>query len=171
MERKAWAEFHQYWDRLFKVFPEYRRTAVEAMGEAARKNVRAQIQAADLESDAKGHVDSWQELAIGSKGGYAAVRPKSKTPYSGERPKTWKGVPVTVGQVTVWLERGHGTAGIKTFHTAGRGGTLRTVSVRAGEGYVKGRQFYSRARSQALPLALKAADECLSKIEDELEYD
>lgn len=171
MERKAVEQFHQYWDRLFKVFPEYRRTAVEAMGEAARKNVSAQIQAADLENDAKGHVDSWQELSIGSKGGYAAVRPQSKTPYSGERPKTWKGVPVTVGQVTVWLDRGHGTEAKKTFHTAGRGGKLHTVSARAGKGYVKGRQFYSRARSQALELALKAADECLSKIEDELEYD
>lgn len=54
---------------------------------------------------------TWQELRVGSKGGYAALSPGKGTaqPRAGETQHTWKGKPVSKKQVTRWLERGHGT--------------------------------------------------------------
>lgn len=170
---REWLErFSQFWDSLFEVVPEARAEAVKAMGEAAKQELDAQIGAADLETDAKGTVRSWQELRLGSRGGYAALSPRSGTaaPRSGKQ-HTWKGAAVTQRQVTKWLERGHGTrkprAGSATaWNQAGTAGIRRRSAV----SYVKGRQFYSYTRGKALDLALKAADRALSRIADEVDY-
>ena len=44
------------------------------------------------------------------------------------------------------------------------------VAERQGEGYVKGRLFYSRTKSKAWEEARKAADKVLSTIADEVDY-
>ena len=157
LERQEMDRFARYWERLYQALPDARRQAAQAMGAAVKKDLNVQIQAADLESSAKGSVRSWQAARIGSKGGYAAVSPIKGTVWSKDRRSggwkmrqhTYKGKPVTAKQVTRWLERGHGTP--------------------AG-GYVKGRQFYSFTRAKAWEHARKAADKVLSAIADEVDF-
>lgn len=163
--------FARKWEDLLRAFPEARRKAVETMGEAARRQLNEQIQAAQLKDGAKGTVRSWQELRLGSGGGYAALSPRKGVarPAPGERQHTWHGSPVTQRQVTRWLEKGHGvrkpTAGSgKAWNQAGRGGRIKQRSART---YVAGRQFYSWTEEKALELARKAADQALSLITDE----
>ena len=72
-DRKKLEQFLHTWEPLFEKVPEARRAAVEAMGETMKQELDARIRAADLEEDAKGTVVSWQELRLGSGGGYAAV--------------------------------------------------------------------------------------------------
>ena len=131
------------------------------------------IGAAELADGAKGTVRTWQELRVGSKGGYAALSPGKGTaqPRVEETQHTWKGKPVSKKQVTRWLERGHGTrrpaaGSSRSCNQAGRAGVTRASAA----GYVKGRQFYSWTKAKALELALKAADRVLSRIADEVDY-
>lgn len=58
--------FARYWEKLYQAFPDARRQAAQAMGEAVQKDLNAQIQAADLENGAKSTVRSWQDVRIGS---------------------------------------------------------------------------------------------------------
>lgn len=186
-ERKKLDEFLNCWEDLFEQFPEARAKAVESMGEAMQKEVNARIQAADLESDAKGTVVAWQELRLGSGGGYAVVSPiKGQTVLSRDRRRsgvtsrqhTYRGDPVTSKQITNWLEKGHGAREADTqkayawsdyrWNRMEAGNS--SVHDRTGKRYIPGRQFYSFARLHALELALKAADKVLAVIADEVDY-
>lgn len=159
LEREQVRRFVQYWDRLLQVVPEARKEAVEAAGEAVKRSLNTQIQSANLSSgEAKGRVKSWQELRLGSGGGWATVSPMKGTVYSWDqranfgaraRQHTWRGRAVTARQVTGWLERGHG---------------IRP------SGYVAGRQFYAYTKDDAQQIALKAADKVLSRIADEVDF-
>ena len=173
MERQAMDRFARYWEQLFQVVPEPRRKGVEAMGEAVQKELNAQIEAADLEADAKGTVKSWQKVRIGSGGGYAAVSPGAAlaVPRRG-RPHTYLGAQVSQKQVTRWLEKGHGTpsTGSRRWSYVRTTKSWHRVAERQGEGYVKGRLFYSRTKSKAWEEARKAADKVLSTIADEVDY-
>lgn len=159
MEREQARRFVRYWDRRLEIVPETRRGAVRAAGETVKQALDGQIQRADLSGiETKGRVKSWQELRLGSGGGWAAVSARKETVYYRDkrasfgarvRQHTWHGGPVTARQVTGWLERGHGT---------GTGG------------YVAGRQFYACTRDDAQRIALKAADRVLCRIADEVEF-
>lgn len=171
MERKQLERFNRYWDHLLGKFPEYRRDAVEAMGKAVAKDLAVQIDAADLAPDAKGTVKSWQTVKVGSGGGYAAVRPDAQR-KGGEKPTTWRGKAATTRQVTKWLDRGHGIrkpapGSSRQWAKAGR----KRTYLPPGQNYVKARQFYSFTKLKALDHALAAADKCLAKIEDEVEWE
>ena len=171
LDRERLERFNRFWSDLYDAFPDARRAAVEAMGQAVKGDLDVQIQAADLEGGAKGTVSSWQELSIGSGGGYAAVAPGKGTapPRPGQKQRTWKGKPVTRKQVTTWLERGHGTR--KSIGLMGySNGRIKTVPVRGRSGYVKGRMFYSLTKLKAVDHALRAADRVLSRIADEVDY-
>lgn len=141
------------------------------MGQAAQQELNAQIGAADLEDDAKVSVRSWQELRLGSKGGYAALSAKKASPFHpGKKPKSWKGKSVTVKQITKWLERGHGIRKANTTKAYAWSKTKNSRAQSSGVSYVKGRMFYSWTKTKAMGLALKAADQVLSKIADEVDY-
>lgn len=172
LDRRALERFNRFWEDLYQVVPEARAQAVKAMGEAAQRELNAQIGKADLEADAKGTVRSWQELRFGSKGGYAALTPRRASPLClGRKPKSWNGETVTVKQITKWLERGHGVrrpapGSDRKWVRVGRSGLNKHTGVR----YVKGRMFYSWTRLKAGELALKAADRVLSLLSDEVDY-
>ncbi len=181
LEREQLRRFVKYWDELIQMVPEARKEAVEAAGEAVKRALDAQIQRAGLNGvEAKGRVRSWQELRLGSRGGYAAISPWKETVYSFDRragfggryrQHTWNGKPVTARQVTTWLERGHGTGatGRTEISWTKRKGQHRRKA-RWGSGYVAGRQFYAWTKADALDLALKAADQVLCRIADEVDF-
>ncbi len=167
LDRKAIEKFNSYWEDLMEEFPEARAKAVKAMGQAVKRDLDAQIGRADLEADAKGTVRSWQELRLGSLGGYAALSAQKGKPSVG-RPKSWRGQAVTIKQVTKWLERGHGVrkpapGSSRKWNRVGRSG-LNTVT---GLRYVKGRMFYSWTKMKALEHALDAANEALEIFAEE----
>ena len=162
LDRRAIQKFNTYWENLMEDFPEARGEAVKTMGETVKRDLDAQILRADLEEDAQGMVVSWQELRLGSRGGYAAITPKTDTarPRRGKQ-HTWKGKAVTQIQVTRWLERGHGipkyTGGEKQRYRKRRSGFNPVTGLR----YVKGRMFYSWTKMKALDHALDAANQAL----------
>ena len=169
LDRQAVQKFNTRFGRLMEVYPEARATAVKAMGQAVQQELNAQIGKADLETDAKGTVSSWQELRLGSKGGYAALSAIKASPYHGGRkPKSWKGTPVTVKQVTKWLERGHGVRKADTTKAYAwsqrrknriwRSGVNKYTGLR----YVKGRMFYSWTKLKVRNQALDAATEAMN---------
>lgn len=181
LEREQLRRFVKYWDKLIQTVPQARREASEAAGEAVKRSLDIQIQTANLSSmDAKGRVKSWQALRLGSGGGWAAVSAaKGLTVYSFDarrnfggryRQHTWKGKPVTAGQVTRWLERGHGTGTTGRMETSWTKRGRRQRKARWGSGYVAGRQFYAATRDDAQEIALKAADKVLCKIADEVDF-
>lgn len=174
LDRQAVRKFNSYWEDLMEEFPEARATAVRTMGQEAQKELNAQIGKADLEVDAKGTVASWQELRLGSKGGYAALSAIKASPYHvGKKPKSWKGTPVTVKQVTRWLERGHGVRKPDTTKSYAWSQRRKNRNRRSGLNvvtglrYVKGRMFYSWTKMKVTDLALDAANSALERFAEE----
>ena len=95
MDRARLERFNRFWEELLQAVPDARRQAVEEAGEAVQRELNTQIGAAELADGAKGTVRTWQELRVGSKGGYAALSPGKGTaqPRAGETQHTWKGKP------------------------------------------------------------------------------
>lgn len=182
LNREQLRRFVKYWDKLLQAVPEARREAMKAAGEAVKRSLDTQIQTSNFSSiEAKGRVKSWQALRLGSGGGWAAVSAmKKSTVYSFDsrrnfggryRQHTWKGKPVSAGQVTTWLERGHGTGTtgqIETVLTKRK--WIHQRKERGGLGYVAGRQFYAYTKDDAQEIALKAADKVLCRIADEVDF-
>ena len=79
-------------DASVEALPEIRREALERAGRGLLSTVRGR-------TGGTGKVQSWQELHMGSRGGYAAVRPKAGTFYRG----------YAAGYVTNAIENGHRT--------------------------------------------------------------
>lgn len=159
--REKLERFNRYWAELLKEFPEVRKEAVAAMGEAVLKEVRGQVTARGVR-DESGHVREWQEVRIGSRGGYAAI--KAKNTPSAHKSKTYHGKTVSGSQVTAWLERGHGVPALSKRRWAGYG---RKGKIAGAKSYVSGHQFYSWTKPRAQELALKAADRVLCLFSDE----
>ena len=59
------------WDRLLKDYPNMKRDLLINLGNQLLEDVRQVI-------GGTGKVQGWQERYVGSRNGYAAVRPKSK---------------------------------------------------------------------------------------------
>lgn len=181
LNRQAIQRFNSYWEDLMEEFPEAKAEAVRTMGQAAQRELNAQIRKADLEEDAKGTVISWQNLRFGSRGGYAAVTPRggetmrtSRGGFLGKlgftKPKKWKGTKVTTKMVTKWLEQGHGVRKADTrkdyaWSENRKKRNRRSAGYNPSTGmvFVKGRMFYSWTKMRALDLALDAANNALER--------
>lgn len=175
LERKRMEQFNRYWEALYQAVPDARRQAVEAMGQAVKEELDRRIDGSNFQAGAKPTIKRWQELSIGSGGGYAAIAPTAKElmrqPKSGKQ-KVWKGNPVSSRMVSKWLDQGHGTRQPAVRGTGHWNRVDRSGAVRTGKnpGYVTGRQFYSWTQMHAQELALAAADRVLSAIADEVDY-
>lgn len=169
MQREKLKKFVEDWEELFEEFPETKRQASEEMGEATKKYLDRQIGRSGFRGGADYAVRSWQEVRIGSKGGYAAVSPVKGIVLrrtSGDRKvKTWRGREVTSSMVTRWQERGYGTRkaapGSERSWSRVKNGK---VHVRDKKDYVKGKQFYSYTKLKAFDNALKAAWHAMDRI-------
>lgn len=133
MDRARLEQFNRFWEELLQAVPDARRQAVEEAGAAVQRELNTQIGAAELADGAKGTVRTWQELRVGSKGGYAALSPGKGTaqPRVGETQHTWKGKPVSKKQVTRWLgagarhPQGRAAGSSRSWNQAGRAGVAR----------------------------------------------
>lgn len=115
-------------------------------------------QALDSQLGGSGKVRSWQGQFVGSKGGYAAVRPK-KEAYVETRGKQtgFRAGPkkYAVGYVTNAVNSGHKWP-------------RNTWGYRTRAGTVPGRQFYRRAQAQAESVAREAGEQIVRTLMDHL---
>lgn len=118
--------------QLLRELPNVKREALERAGREALQAVRTRI-------GGRGKVQRWQELHMGSRGGYAAVRA-----VAGQ----YDAHGYAVGYVTNAIESGH--------RSGGRNGSDRRVP---------GKEMYKRTQGDAEALAAKSAKE----IEDAME--
>lgn len=148
-------------DEIMEQLPEARREALEAAGEALRKEVASQID--KRVNDSHGRVKRWQEVTVGSKYGYVKVAPAVERV---------EGKDCTSRKLTYWLEHGHGIAPLKR----NRHGRIKQYEARRSDyettkkkPYVKGRMFYSWSKMEAAKLARIAAEKALCVFEDQLD--
>ena len=135
--------------------PQVLKEAKRQAFESAAPKLRAAVQE---EIGGSGKVRSWQEAYVGSKGGYAAVRPKAETYVEIKgRQKGFRAPPkkYAVGYITNAINSGHrsprNSAG---FRTSGK--------------VVSGKQFYQRAQARAEMVAQEAAGQIVQALTDHL---
>lgn len=152
-DKRELERFLAYYGKFLKKIPAIKTQALYAAAKSFQDEVRKQIQEQGVH-DPYGRVKRWQQVYLGSKGGYAAVRPMAE-----HTEKTWKGKEVFSTQITRWLERGHGTR-------RGRDGYYHR-----GATYVEGHLFYSWAKSKGVAAAMDAFERELDRITDEWEWE
>lgn len=156
-------------DEVLEKIPEAREKALEAAGERVKKELDRQIVARLPGRDQHGRVRSWQDVTMGSKGGYLRIKPTDLEIVNKYRYNS--------RQVTGYLERGHKM--VLPERNRYRKVDRSSVSLREkshvvanesnGDLVVKGFQFYSWTRSRAANEARKAAEIVLEELEDTLE--
>ena len=127
-----------------QVLQEARRKAMEAAAPKLLSAVRAEI-------GGSGKVQRWQEAYVGSRGGYAAARPRAET-YT---EATKGGKRYAVGYVTNAVNSGH------KYPTS-------KLGFRSRVGSVPGKQFYQRAGTQLSQVAQEAAQQVVQALTDHL---
>lgn len=134
---------------LSKRYKGEKRAMFERAGELLKKHLDESIDA--KLNDEHGRVKSWQQVQVGSKGGYAAIRPIKK-------PKGKDGP----GAITGYLESGHR---IRRPSGKAKSKARRRINVP----YVSGRYFYRDTAKQMETEAEKLANEFAETIAKDLE--
>ena len=139
--------------------PEAIRDAKRQTFEAAAPKLKAALDE-QIPYGEKGKVQGWQWGVVGSKGGYAAVRPKAKT---FTEPTKRKGNTYAVGRVTNAIDSGH------KFPRPS--GTYKYYKPRIESGgmMVKGQNYYQDAEARVAQAAQEAAQELLDAVKHQLE--
>lgn len=127
----------------------------QAFEEAAPKLKRA----VDSAIGGTGKVQRWQGQFVGSKGGFAAVRPLAKTFTE----PNGRGKRYAVGAVTNAINSGH-----KFPSPSGKDKRYRP-RIRSGRQSVPGRKFYQQAEAQVPAIAQAAAQQVVAALKDHLE--
>ncbi len=123
--------FSQRLERLLKECPEKRKELHDRLAEMAQEEVDRQIDVR-LNGDT-GKIKGWQESEVGSKGGYAAVRP-----IEGKMPPNGRGKAYAYGHITNAIENGHRVRMAEVESERRRAGRSRMLAV-------DGRFFYDSA--------------------------
>lgn len=127
----------------------------EVIQQAKQKAIQAAApklkQTVDAEIGGTGKVRRWQEQYIGSKGGYAAVRPKAKT-YADQKKR------YAVGYVTNAINSGH------RFPTPTGKNRRYRARIKSGHMKVSGKHFYESAQAQVPQIAQEAAQQVVDAL-------
>lgn len=137
-----------------EVFQQARRKAMEQAAPKLLQAVRGEI-------GGRGKVQRWQDSFVGSKGGYAAARPKAKTYAEDAKGKKTR---YQVGAVTNAINSGHRYPG---QGVRGRGKRRKTGEYNTGR--VAGRYFYEAAQAKAPQVAQEAVQQVADALKSHLE--
>lgn len=145
-------------DRLVEKLERYPKVLGQAKRQVFEDAAPKLLSAVRTEIGGSGKVQRWQDAYVGSKGGYAAVRPKAETyiktkgKQTGARrgPKEY-----AVGYVTNAINNGHKFP-------------FTTLGYRSRAGKVSGKQFYQRAQEQAETVAQEAARQIVDALTEHL---
>lgn len=141
---------------LLEQSPQVIETAKKEAIAAAAPKMKAIV---DEEIGGTGKVRSWQGQYVGSKGLYAAVRPKKETYIETKgKQKGFRAGPkkYAVGYVTNAINSGHRTPRDKWGH--------RTSAYK-----IQGKQFYQRAQAQAGQVAQETGEQIVQALMGHLE--
>lgn len=141
--------------------PEVLREARRAAFEAAAPRLKAVLDRKIVSTigDSRGKVRSWQDQFVGSKGGYAAVRPKKDT---FTEPTKKAGHTYAVGYVTNAINSGHRYPGQSSRRMRGKTDTFAT-------GLVEGRYFYEAAQPSVEAIAQDTVQQVVDNLIEHLE--
>lgn len=131
-------------DRLEQA-PQVLKEAKHQAFQAAAPKLKAAV---DAQIGGSGKVRGWQGAFVGSKGGYAAARPRARTYAEDARGRKTK---YTVAHVTNAIDSGHKAPRNKAGYRA----SGRTVA---------GKQFYRRAQASAEQIAQEAAGQIVQAL-------
>lgn len=140
------------WKDLIEEIPALKRATFEELAPDLLSEVRRQI-------GGSGKVQGWQEAAVGSRGGYAAVRPRAKTYYAARE----GGKQYAVGYITNAINSGHKqTAG--AFVPGGKNKGFRLKKE-----WVPSRHFYEDAATNAEALIRRAVEALEKRLKEAVE--
>lgn len=130
---------------VLQAFPEGRRQVAAEIAAALLANVRGRIGGA-------GKVQTWQESSVGTKAGYAAVRPASGKAEDGKGQTTRH----SKGYVTGAINLGH--------RTRGPTGKSKRYRYRGRMASVPGKEFYEAAGAETDAVAWAAAEALVERL-------
>ncbi len=154
-------------DDVIAAFPDARRQALEAAGEVVRRELDRRIQSELPGRDVRGKVRRWQELTVGSKGGYVKIA-RIPADRAEQIRKTPGSRTYNSSQITFWLEHGHAVAkkGRNQYGKFRRYEARRAIySPGTGRSIVTGKQFYALTQAHALKAAHRAAEAALDELQ------
>ncbi len=151
-------ELLQKLEQAPEVFQQVRREAFEAAAPELRQALDERI--VSTIGDSRGKVRSWQDQFVGSKGGYAAVRPKKDT-FTEPTPG---GHTYAVGYVTNAINSGHRFPGQGGRKTSKAGKTEKYAS-----GRVQGKYFYEKAQKSVEAIAKETCNQIVNDLIKHLE--
>ena len=143
VEARGLDELAKKFDALLAAMPEKRRSFHERAGEMLKAEVDRSVAASGL-NDSHSKVRGWQQPAVGSMGGYAAIRA-----VKGETG------PNSPGAITNYLENGHKTRAVASVDT----GKWKSKKFR-----VDGYHFYAQANAGIRGKALQLAEEFVNDL-------
>jgi hypothetical protein len=161
LRREELWKFNEYYEKYWKRLPVIKTRALYAGGKVLQAAVRSAI-SEDI-NDRFGRVKSWQLVYLGSKGGYAAVRPVAE--YTGRK---WNKKEVFSNKITTWLYRGHGVRRSENPDYEPRYKKAGFSS--AGTGYVSGHYFYSWGRTLGERKAYDAMAREIERLVDDWDF-
>jgi len=160
-EKRNWDAFWNKWNSVIRQVPDAKKRALAAAGAAIKKEVDKQIAGQGVHDF--GRVQSWQEVRVGSKGGFVAITPKAENIRVSA-----SGSPTTARKVTGYLEKGHQTRSGRASDYADEHGMV-TYNETTGAAIVPGRHFYAMARLQAGNIGRAAGEQIMKEIQAGLE--
>lgn len=130
------------------------RAAHERLGQVVQRTVRGNISTSL--NDSHGKIASWQDVFVGSRGGYVAVR--VATSPTG---------PNGAGAVTNYLENGHVKRRKRTY-VRKQTRNVRIIRAQAGDNWVDGRHFYQKSKSAVQQEVQREAENLANQIASSL---
>lgn len=141
-------------DKLVKQLEKGEKVVSDARAQAMREAAQKLKALVDRRLGGTGKVQSWQGVYLGSRGGYAAVRPKANT-FTPPGRKT--GRSYAVGYVTNAIESGH------RFPTPG-GQARYKPRIRSWSTRVEGKGFYAAARADTGEIVREAGEQVVQAL-------
>lgn len=164
---KKLAHLRKVYRHTLEFVPDAKREALTAAAEAIFEILEQEIDG--RLDDSHGKVKGWQAIHVGSKGGYAAIRPEKEE----VRNQYGKYYGYNSAEVTYYLEHGHAIPRSYKARLYGDDEETSLIFGNNGRVIVPGRMFYSYAKMNAMEVALKSMDRTLDSLtaqfEDEIE--
>lgn len=144
------AEMRTRIDNAINSIPELRRAAHERLGQVVQRTVRGNISTSL--NDSHGKIAGWQDIFVGSGGGYVAVR-AATSPVG----------PNGAGAVTNYLENGHVKRQRRTY-VRKQTRNVKIIRAQASNNWVEGRHFYQKSKSSLKREVQQEAENILNQL-------
>ncbi len=161
LDKKELERLCRWYEDCLKIIPEARKKALQAAADAVKAELDRQIDT--RVNDAHGKVKRWQQVTMGSRGGYSKLSPE-KVPVTNKYGKQYG---YNSRQVTGYLDRGHAVPS-PTGKNSNYAPNLRKAILGSnGRAVVPGRLFYSWTKMKASELGIAAMEKSLEQMTED----